>query len=200
MKNATARPLIPDAIINGLIGSLEMFVLMPHSGRWFAADRRSALISFIIPALMIVYVTLGTYTDVLAAPGIFTGLLVYGFIISGFKLALFLWMIRMIAKMAGVLDHYWHFVHANNWVIFVSCICLTPAVWVLNHAPVAAAGEAGFPYFLCGMLYSYMIVSVSAVRILCLTWEQSPFVTVASIIANGIIFIPFQRVGGLIIL
>ncbi|MGZ9097020.1 MAG: hypothetical protein ACXW30_01840 [Micavibrio sp.] len=174
-----------------------MFLLMPHSGRWFAADRRSALISFLIPALMIVYATLGTYTNVLADMGLFTWLLAYGLIISGFKLVLFLWMVRMIAKLAGVLDHYWHFVHANNWVIFVSCICLTPAVWVMNHAP---AGEAGFPYFICGLLYSYMVASVSAVRILRLSWEQCMLITVASIIANGIIFLPFHRVGGLIIL
>ena len=197
MKKSISRPVIPDAIRNGLIGSLEMFVLMPHSGRWFASDRRSAFLSFFIPALMIFYVTLGTYTNVLANMGLFTGLLAYGLIISGFKLALFLWMVRLIAKVAGVLEHYWHFVHANNWAIFVSCICLTPAVWIMNHTP---SGEAAFPYVLCGLLYSYLIVSVSAVRILRLSWEQCMLVTIASIIANGIIFLPFQRVGGLIIL
>ncbi len=196
------KKTILEPIKNGLIGSLEMFLLMPHSGRWFAPDRRSALISFIIPVLMIFYATWGTYIDVFSDLEWFKGLICYGLVLSGFKLFLFLWMVKMIAKAAGNMEHYWRFVHANNWVIFISCICLTPAGYVLSttYGPdTTLSAETTFPYVLCGLFYSYLIMSVSAVRILQLTWEQSILVNVSSIIANGILYVPFQRIGGLII-
>lgn len=197
MKTSSPAHRIKDSIRNGLIGSLEMVLLMPNPGRWFADDRRSACTSFIIPVLLIFYVTWGTYTNILSDMGAYFWLIGYGLVISRFKLAVFLWMVRLIAKGAGQLERFWHFVHANNWMIFISCILLTPSICVLQQT---GSAEASFPYLICGMFYSFLALSVCSVRVLHLSWEQSMLLTVAGIIANGAIFIAFGRVGGLIIL
>lgn len=167
-----------------LKGCLETLILMKGTRDSFSGDKDIAMRSFALPILALIFVVFIT-TEIVGPPTFAATAyiihIILGLVFITIKYVVFLFLTYFIAKSADQLDNYARFIHANNWLSFLSTLILTPTLlMVYNGFEI----QDVFPYMMCSVFYIYLMLSVLTHNVLRVTWLQSYLVSISSLVAN----------------
>lgn len=166
-------------IKNNLLGCFEVFLFMPSGIKRFSASKKSAVKSFIVPAILLPFVL---YIMASMSVGFSANLLVplhVGRIVI--SLALFFTIVYFLSKQFDRVEHFWRFITVTNWCEIIATILAVPILYGFISGQDLSSFESYAVFItIAGYVYSAFIVT-HAFR---LPWELGGFIAIVGLAVN----------------
>ncbi|GEM_PF-6093656 len=174
-------------LTRSLMGSFDIFMLMPHAEKYFANNTKQALWSFIAPLAVAVYILLITYhidgTSEFVLKS-YLWLLLWTVYLGAIKMAIFLGLSYEIIRVLGRKHLFAKFVNANNWLMVSAAMALT-LPWLMLF--FGQTMDIVMPCFLCAVFYVLLMLCVMAKYVLDISWMITFTFAVACVLANAVV-------------
>ena len=166
-----------------LLGALETFLFMPNAHERFSTDKKDAIKSFIIPALVFPLVVL---VCVFNSSGEFSPMLLIG--VHSIRLVTeVLLTIGFIYAVSGILDTrsgFWRYISMSNWFYIPMVVLITPALFGIASGMDITIFEN---YFIFLALYSVVMMAFMLTYSLKTNWQLASFMAITCMFISQIL-------------